>query len=80
MDVQLTDLQQPCDAVMSIWTKYFKDLVESVAPRIKAVLKAAWSSLELKTWTFLIKCVLSVYSMHHHLSSVRKQVGKRTQW
>ncbi len=44
MDVQTTNLQQLCDAIMSIWTKIseegFKHLVESVSRRIKAVLKA----------------------------------------
>ncbi len=44
MDVQPTDLQQLCDAIMSIWTKiseeYFQHLVESMPRRIKAVLKA----------------------------------------
>ncbi len=43
MDVQLTNLQQLCDAIMSIWTKiseeYFQYLVESMPRRIKAVLK-----------------------------------------
>ncbi len=45
MDVQPTNLQQLCDAIMSIWTKifseeYFQHLVESMPRRIKAVLKA----------------------------------------
>ncbi len=44
MDVQLTNLQQLCDAIMSIWTKIseecFQHLVESMPRRIKAVLKA----------------------------------------
>lgn len=44
MDVQLTNLQQLHDAIMSIWTKVseecFQHLVESVQQRIKAVLKA----------------------------------------
>ncbi len=44
MDVQLTNLQQLRDAIMSIWTKiseeYFQHLVESMPWRIKAVLKA----------------------------------------
>ena len=44
MTVQPTTLLQPCDAVMSIWTKdserYFQDLVESVLQRIKEFLKA----------------------------------------
>ncbi len=37
MDVQPTNLQQLCDAIMSIWTKIH---IESVSQRIKAVLKA----------------------------------------
>ncbi len=45
MDVQLTNLQQLCDAIMSILTKIseqcFQHLVESMPRRIKAVLKAA---------------------------------------
>ncbi len=44
IDVQLTNLQQLRDAIMSIWTKiseeYFQHLVESTTRRIKAVLKA----------------------------------------
>ena len=44
MDVQPTNLRQLCDAIMSIWTKLseecFEDLVESMLPRIEAVLKA----------------------------------------
>ncbi len=44
MDVQLTNLQQLRDAILSIWTKIseecFQHLVESMPRRIKAVLKA----------------------------------------
>ncbi len=44
VDVQLTNLQQLCDAIMSIWTKIseecFQHLFESMPRRIKAVLKA----------------------------------------
>ncbi len=44
MDVQPTNLQQLCDAIMSIWTKIseecFQHLVEYMPRRIKAVLKA----------------------------------------
>ncbi len=44
MDVQPTNLQQLCDAIMSIWTKiseeYFQHLVESMPRITKAVLKA----------------------------------------
>ncbi len=44
MDVQLTNLQQLRDAIMSIWTKIFDDcfqhLVESITQIIKAFLKA----------------------------------------
>ncbi len=43
MDVQTTNLQQLCDAIMTIWTKIseecFQHLVESMPRRIKAVLK-----------------------------------------
>ncbi len=43
MDVQLTNLQQLCDAIMSIWTKIseecFQHLVESMPRRTKTVLK-----------------------------------------
>ncbi len=46
MDVQTTNLQQLRDAIVSIWTKFseecFQHLVESMAWRIKAVLKAKW--------------------------------------
>ncbi len=44
MDVQPTNLQQLCDAIMSIWTtiseECFQHLVKSMPQRIKAVLKA----------------------------------------
>ncbi len=44
MDVQPTNLQQLCDAIMSIWTKISEEciqhLVESMPRRIKAVRKA----------------------------------------
>ncbi len=44
MDVQQLNLQQLCNAIMSIWTKIseecFQDLVESMPWRIKAILKA----------------------------------------
>ncbi len=44
MNVQPTNLQQLCDAIMSIWTKIseecFQHLVESISWRIKTVLKA----------------------------------------
>jgi len=47
MDVQPTNLQQLCDAIMSIWTKIseecFQHLFESMPRIIKAVLKAKGS-------------------------------------
>ncbi len=43
MDVQPTNLQQLCDAIMSIWTKIseecFQHIVESKPRRINTVLK-----------------------------------------
>ncbi len=43
MDVQTTNLQQLCDAIMTIWTKIseqcFQHLVESMPRRIKTALK-----------------------------------------
>ncbi len=43
MDVQPTNLQQLCDAIMTIWTKIYEEcfqhLVESMPRRIKLVLK-----------------------------------------
>ncbi len=46
MDVQLTNIQQLCDAIVSIWTRIseecFQHLVESMPWRIKAVLKENW--------------------------------------
>ncbi len=44
MDVQTTNLQQLCDAIITIWTNIseecFQHLVESIPRRIKTVLKA----------------------------------------
>ncbi len=46
MNVQLTNLLQLWDAIISIWTKIneecFQHLDESMPRRIKAVLKAKW--------------------------------------
>ncbi len=46
MDVQTTNLQQLCDAIMTIWTKIseesFQHLVESMTRRITAVMKTKW--------------------------------------
>ncbi len=46
MDLQLKNLQQLHDVIMSVWTKIsdkcFQHLVESMSRRIKAVLKAKW--------------------------------------
>ncbi len=46
MDVQLTNLQQLRDSIMSKWTKIseecFQHLVESMPQRVKAALKAKW--------------------------------------
>jgi len=48
MDVQLTNLQQPCDTIMSIWTKiseeYFEHIGESMPQGIKSVLMAKSTS------------------------------------
>ncbi len=64
MDVQTTNLQQPRDAIMSIWTKIsekcFQHLFEPVPRRIKAVLKTKG----VQTGTnkvYLIKWPVSVY-------------------
>ncbi len=46
MDVELTNLQELRDAIMTIWTKIseecFQHIVESMPRRIKAVLKVKW--------------------------------------
>ncbi len=59
MDVQPTNLQQLCDAIMSTWTKIseecFQHLVESMPRRINAVLKATGTSK-----VYLIKWLVSV--------------------
>ncbi len=63
-DVQLRNLQQLCDTIMSIWTKIseecFQRLVESMLWRIKAVLKAKWVQLGTSK-VYLIKWSVSVY-------------------
>ncbi len=63
MDVQPTNLQQLCDAIMSIWTKLyeecFKHLVESMPRRIKAVLKVQPGTSKV----YLIKWPVSVYTV-----------------
>ncbi len=64
MDVQTTNLQQLCDAIMTIWTKIseecFQHLVESMPWRIKTVLKAKVG----QTWYWQVvpnKVPVSVY-------------------
>jgi len=67
MDVQPTNLQQLCDAIISIWTKIceecFQHLVESMPRSIKAVLKAkgyqpSSSKVHLVKWhTYTYTCV-----------------------
>ncbi len=67
MDVQTTNLQQLCDAIMTIWTNIseqcFQHLVESTPRRIKAVLKTkgvqSGTSKE-----YLIKWPVSVYPLY----------------
>ncbi len=64
MDVQPTNLQQLCDAIMSIWTKIseecFQHLVESISWRIKTVLKTKWVQ-PATSKVYLIKWTVSVY-------------------
>ncbi len=59
MDVQLTKLQQLCDAIVSIWTKISEDcfhhLVESMPWRIQAVLDAKGVQPGTSK-VYLIKC------------------------
>ncbi len=63
MDVQPTNLQQLCDAIMSIWTKIseecFQHLVESMPRRIKAVLKTKGVQPDTSK-VYLIKWPMSV--------------------
>ncbi len=62
-DVQPTNLQQLCDAIMSIWTKIseecFQHLVESMSRIIKPVLKAKGVQPGTSK-VYLIKCPVSV--------------------
>ncbi len=64
MDVQTTNLQQLCDAIMTIWTKIseqcFQHLVESMTRRIKTVLKAKGVQPGTST-VYLIKWPVCVY-------------------
>ncbi len=71
MDVQSTNLQQLCDAIMTIWTKIseecFQHLVESMPRRIKAVLKAkgvqpGTSKLYLIKWPVIVCVCVCMYA------------------
>ncbi len=71
MDVQTTNLQQLCDAIMSIWTNIseecFKHLVESVPRRIKAALKAkgvqpGTSKMYLIKWPVCVCLCVCIYT------------------
>ncbi len=63
MDVQLTNLQQLRDAIMSTWTKIseecFQHLVESMPRRFRAVLKAKGVQPDTSK-VYLIKWPVSV--------------------
>ncbi len=63
MDVQTTNLQQLCDAIMTIWTKIseycFQHLVESMTRGIKSVLKEKGVQPGTSK-VYLIKCPVSV--------------------
>ncbi len=77
MDVQPTNLQQLCDAIISIWTKIseecLKHLVESVPQRIKTVLKAKWVQLGTSK-VYLIKWPVSVCMIIIQKSSHKDQL------
>ncbi len=64
MDVQPTNMQQLCDAILSKWTKIseecFQHIVESMPRRIKAVLKAKGVQPSTSK-VYLIKWPVSVY-------------------
>ncbi len=61
MDVQTTNLQQLCDAIMTIWTKIseecFQHLVESMPWIIKTALKAKGSNPVLASVPNKVACV-----------------------
>uniref|UniRef100_A0A9J8B744 Transposable element Tc1 transposase n=1 Tax=Cyprinus carpio carpio TaxID=630221 RepID=A0A9J8B744_CYPCA len=71
MDVQPTNLQQLCDAIMSIWTKIseecFQHLVKSMPRRIKAVLKTkggaqdGTSELQRRVCAYFRSCNILIY-------------------
>jgi len=65
MNVQLTNLQKLCDAVLSTWSRISKEnfqyLVKSTAPRTEAVLRANRGPSSIST-VFPIKWTLSVHS------------------
>ncbi len=69
VDVQTTNLQQLCDAIMTIWTKISEEclqhLVESMPWRIKAVVKAkvvqpSTSKVYLIKWPVSV-CIYIIY-------------------
>ncbi len=64
MDVQPTNVQQLCDAIMTIWTKIseecFQHLVESMPRRIKAKEKGVQPGTSK---VYLIKWPVSVYNI-----------------
>lgn len=55
MSVQLTDLQQLCDAIMSTLTRHSKEFLEAMPQRIQPVQRAKWV-LPFIIIVFLIKC------------------------
>ncbi len=74
MNVQTINLQQLCDAIMSIWSKIseecFQHLVESMTRRIKTVLKAkgvqpSTSKVCLIKWPVSIYMYIYIYIYIH---------------
>ncbi len=72
MDVQTTNLQKRCDAIMTIWTKIseecFQHLVESVPRKIYAVLKTKGVQPGTSK-VYLIKWPVSVH-MPQHINNI----------
>ncbi len=73
MDVQTTNLQQLCDAIMSIWTNIsevcFQHLVESMNYDLRQFLRQKWVQ-HATSKVYLIKWPVSVYIAFFWFSAV----------
>lgn len=64
MDVQLTNMQQLCDAIMSVWPKISKSLKQGVLMWLMSVISSYMSFFLVKGTLFIKR---SIFIMFYHI-------------